>query len=369
MKVAIIGIKGLPSKGGAERVVEAVVRRIISKGVEPTIYCDAHYTPVDYSIDGVRLIRIPTIDGKHIRTLSLVLFAAIHAVLFARYDLVHLHNIEVAFVLPLLRIKYRVIGTAHGFAYWRSKWSNSTKRIMRTMDFLFVKYSNIVSSVSAKDARDLKKRFNKEVLYISNGVSTDFNPDYLQAQKILKNHGINENKYFIFIAGRIEPTKGAHLAIEAVNKFKRGIPLLIVGDDSQIESYRAKLHEMAGPHIYFQPIIENPSVLFGLMKQSTCLIFPSLKEAMSMVLLEAVSLGVPVICSDIEENIEVLGEGGIYFKSGDINSLVEKLQWLLENLKDINMNAVNLQQYIHREYSWDKITNQYLKLYKEAVCN
>jgi glycosyltransferase involved in cell wall biosynthesis len=367
MKVAIIGIKGLPAKGGGERVVEALVKRMPAKGVSVTVYCDTHYTPSDFSIDGVELIRLPAIQGKYTRTLSLVLFSTFHALLFGKYDLIHLHNIEVSFALPLLRLRFKVLSTGHGFAYWRSKWGTIAKRLMKAMDYLFIKYSNVVSSVSAKDARELESRFGRKVLYISNGVGTEFNPDFAKAEEILASHGIDRDKYFIFIAGRIEPTKGAHLAIDAVNRLDNNIPLLIVGDDKQVKNYGEELRRIASSKIYFQPLIKEPSVLFGLMKYSVCLIFPSLVEAMSMVLLEAASLGIPVVCSDIEENKDVIGEDGIYFKSGDVDSLIEKLKWVLENQNDANLIAKEIQKIVHSKYSWDNITDQYFQVYRQTV--
>ncbi len=184
---------------------------------------------------------------------------------------------------------------------------------------------------------------------------------------MLKAHGILNSNYFIFAAGRIEPTKGAHLAIEAVNKLKSDFPLLIVGDDNQIGAYREELHKIAGTKVYFQPLIENPSILFGLMKCSRCLIFPSLVEAMSLVLLEAVSLGVPVISSDIEENKDILGEDGIYFRSGDVESLLEKLKWVLENQSNVDLKARDLQKLVHSRYSWDKIAGRYFQAYRQVV--
>lgn len=367
MKVAIIGIKGLPSKGGAERVVEAIITRLALKGISFTIYCDAHYTPRDFCINGVRLIRVPTIQGKYFRTLTLVIFSTLHALLLGKYDLVHLHNIEVSFVLPVLRLKYKVLGTAHGFAYWRSKWGYVTKRVMRAMDYFFINFSNVVSSVSSRDAKELEKRFNREVLYIANGVGTEFHPDFTRAEKILKAHGIQKYNYFIFVAGRIEPTKGAHLAIEAVNRLGNEIPLLIVGDNNQVRGYREELYRIAGPKIIFQPLIEEPSILFGLMKLSICLLFPSLVEAMSMALLEAVSLGVPVVCSDIEENRSVLKGNGIYFKSGDVDSLIKSLIWVLEHRKEVRLIAENLRGHVHNNYSWEKIADQYYQVYRRII--
>jgi hypothetical protein len=46
---------------------------------------------------------------------------------------------------------------------------------------------------------------------------------------------------------------------------------------------------------------------------------------MSMILLETGSLDVPVICSDIPENKVVMGDSGLYFQSGNAQSLAQAI--------------------------------------------
>ena len=132
MKVAYLGIKGLPSHGGAERVVEALATRMAPLGITPVVYCDQDYTPADVVIPGVQLIRISAAAGKHARQTTLNLRAAWHALRYGQYDLIHLHNAEASFVLPLLRLRYRVVATSHGPAYRRAKWGPVAKRLIQS---------------------------------------------------------------------------------------------------------------------------------------------------------------------------------------------------------------------------------------------
>lgn len=71
MRIAFIGIKGLPSKGGAERVVEAITDRLKEK-YDLTVYCNSRYTPKETAIPGVRLIRISTLKGKYLQPFSFI---------------------------------------------------------------------------------------------------------------------------------------------------------------------------------------------------------------------------------------------------------------------------------------------------------
>ena len=106
MKIAYIGAKGLPSKSGTERVVEAIVKRLAGKH-DITVYCDWKYTPKGTKIPGVTLIRLPTIQGKYTEATLLFLLSAFHAMVFKHFDLIHVNGVDACFTLPLLRLRYR----------------------------------------------------------------------------------------------------------------------------------------------------------------------------------------------------------------------------------------------------------------------
>jgi len=366
MKVAYVGVKGLPATAGGDRVVEAIATRMPSLGINPTVYCDPEYSQKDIKIPGIEIIYIPSIPGKYLRSSSQLFFSALHAVFFRRFDLIHLHHIESSFILPILRLHYKVVSTSHGFAYWREKWGYLARRILRLLDILFMKMSNAVTVVSARDADELASRFGTQPVYIPNGVESNYELDYDQASAILINHGLHPQKFFIFVAGRIEPTKGAHIAIESVNNLLHDTHLLIVGDDKQIPQYRQHLHEISGPKIHFQSFVEDRETLYGLMASSLCLVFPSQVEAMSIVLLETASLGVPIVCSDIAENRIVMGDDALYFELDNPGSLREQLHWILEHPEKVVNMSQQARVRIQTEYSWDTIAARYARLYDQT---
>ena len=367
MKVAYLGVKDIPASAGADRVVEALAIRMQDKGVEPVIYCDRFGKARAGSLPGVELIRLPALPGKYTRATTLNVLAALHAVFLGNYDLIHLHNVEASYVLPILRLRYKVISTSHGAAYWRAKWGIIAKKAMQLMDWPFIKFSNEVTFVSRKDAQQFQRRFHRKTIFIPNGIGDEYFPDLHKADEILRSYQLPSEEYFIFVAGRIEPTKGAHLAIEAINQLPESKPLLIVGDLVQIPQYGQKLHGMAGPNIRFHPLLTDAPTLFGLMSLAKCLIFPSTVEAMSMVLLEVASLGVSIVCSDIPENRDVMLHDAVYFENGNVESLIEKLKWVLKNPKDVIERSDLAKERIHREYSWDLITSRYLEMYQQLI--
>ena len=113
VRVAYVGTKAIPSQAGADRVVEAIVRGLDYSRIEPTVYCSSQLVPKDAQIENVNIVRMHAVQGKSLHATTLFLFSALHALFFGRYDLIHLHNEQAAFVLPLLRLRYKVLATSH----------------------------------------------------------------------------------------------------------------------------------------------------------------------------------------------------------------------------------------------------------------
>jgi glycosyltransferase involved in cell wall biosynthesis len=369
MKIAYMGTKGLPSKGGMERALEAIVKRLAGKH-DITVYCDSKYTPAGTMIPGVRLIRVSSVPGKYSHPTLLFLLHALHALFLGNYDLIHMHGVDASFTLPILRLRYRVISTSQGSATRnrREKWGNFAYFLQKQSESLFCQLSNSVTSVSIADAEFYHYRYHKKVTFVPNGVDENisFNLDATYTE--LNKYGVQPGKYLLFAAGRIDPSKGCHLVIEAFNSIKPDIPLLVVGDLGQVPSYAVALRQMAvNQPIHFIPLITDKEFLFGIVKLCKLFIFPSTCEGMSLMLLEAASIGVPIICSDIPENRTALQENTIYFRSGDSRDLAEKIQWAFERYPDIEEIAHRARETLIQTLSWKKIAVQYERLYQQCI--
>jgi glycosyltransferase involved in cell wall biosynthesis len=363
-RIAYIGIKGLPSQAGADRVVEAIVRNLNLGRYEVTVYCSSQASPPNAHIPGIRLIRLPVWAGKHLHAVSLFVMSALHAIIFGRYDLVHLHNVEASFVAPLLRLRYRVIATSHGAAQANDKWGRLAKTLIRLTEYPFILFANALTCVSQPLTNYYEQVYRREVHYLPNGVNLHVTADTDAATALLAEHGVKPGDYLLFAAGRIMATKGCHLVIEAFRQLNPDTHLVIVGDTSHNPEYAQQLQAMANERVHFISFIATPSTLFGLVRNARLFIFPSLIEAMSMMLLEVASLGAPLICSDIPQNTSVLPAGTLTFTSGDAHDLRDKLAWALAHPAEMQARAATNQRWVHEHYGWNDIVKQYEALYE-----
>ncbi len=265
-RIAFIGIKGLPSKAGADRVVEAIATRVDMSQYEPFVYCSADVVSPEVKLPGIHLIRIHSLPGKHLHATTLFLFAALHALIYGRFDLVHLHNVEASFVLPLLRLRYKVISTSHGPAQIRDKWSAPAKSLIRLMEVPYVRMSNVVTSVSQPLAFQYERQYQRSVHFVPNGVDVGEEVDIAAGRRLLDEIGVLPHNFVFFAAGRIIPSKGCHLLLDAVRNIESDCQFVIVGDASYLPEYERKLHAQADKRVHFVSFISEKATLMGLLK-------------------------------------------------------------------------------------------------------
>ena len=181
------------------------------------------------------------------------------------YDAINIHSVETTFILPILRLRYKVMSTAHGLLSKEppelSKWGKM-KPLLRLTEVPFMHLSNIRTSVSRPDQLYLEQRYNKDVEYLPIGID-ELKPDLAQANELLAEHGLEPGKYMIFTAGRIVPRKGCHFVLEAMQGMDEDVKLLIAGDTSHVPEYTALLNSLADDRVRFCGFISSKELLFG----------------------------------------------------------------------------------------------------------
>ncbi len=356
-----MGLKGIPASSGADRVAEGLVNPL-SKLYDITIYCKMGYSK-KWGVDkSIHQVIVPTIPIKNLDMFLYFLFSAFHACFVKRYDMVHVHNIDCAYILPLLKIFYgsRILSTSHGSPYEREKWSPFAKKFFRFMEKKFIHYSPNITSVALPLKNYYEKTYGVKVTYIPNGVEV--------SESIVPRSWNNDNGYILFAAGRILPSKGCHIFLEAISRCGYHGQTVVIGDLSQMSDYSRDLRAMAPPGTKFVELIKSKTELMKYLNAAKIFVFPSTYEAASMMLLEAVSQGVPVISSDIPENTVLLDDpNAFFFKSGSAEDLSEKIMWVLDHYPTALEHAGRLQRYVIKNYAWDQIAHTYSILYISII--
>lgn len=361
-RVGVIGLKGLPAFGGAARVGENLIRELISD-FDFTVYeVKSHSGYATGTSDGIHHKVFGSFPHKKLNTLIYYIRSGLHAFFAGRYQIIHLHHRDAAFILMLLRLRYPVVLTTHGSFQYLPKWKYFNW-FFALQEFVFVRLASRVVCVSKNEVRKYRSRAGIAAQYIPNGISGD---DEIEIPQHPKNV-----PYLFFAAGRIIQSKGLDTVLEALRKLEEPPLLVVAGDMEQTPDYRARIIQMAeGQKVEFVGLIRNKALLLGWIRNSELFLFPSEREAMSMMLLEAASVHAPMICSDIQENLDVLSpEMALYFKTGDAADLATKIDWALKHKEDMKQRATLASGWLMKEHNWPDIAKKYKSIFYELLDN
>ena len=355
-KIAIIGLKGLPSFGGAARSIEEILNKLNYYFNFTTYEIESH-AEKEYFLPNVKRIIFKNYKSKRLNTFLYYLKSLYHVLFIEKYDLIHTNHLYCGFIIPFLKIKYKVINTAHGIIPSDDiKWNKIDKYILKFFESLAIKYSDKLITVSKCHTSYLKKHNNREVIFIPNGININTNISHC--------NNCN-NGYILFAAARIIKLKGLHVLLEALNKINYRQKIIIIGDLEQSKAYKNQILKISADlNIEFKGLIRNRELLFKFIKKAKIFIFPSFHEGMSNMLLEVASLQTPIVCSDIMENKEIFTEEDVlFFKVGNIEDLAEKIIWVESNMELLKCKAQNAYNKLILEYNWLKIAEIYKNIY------
>lgn len=358
-RIAVIGLKGLPAFGGAAAVGESIIGQL-AETFDFTVYAVSSHTDLPSGeLNGYRQIVFRKSRLKPLNT-PLYFVKSLFHVLFSRYDCVHVHHASSGFIIPLLRLRYKVIVTFHGIFRKETpdpKFGGLVNGLIRFSQRLNLAFASRVISVSKPDTDYLDARYGYKVMYIPNGVFTRIGYEQLPAPE----------PYMVFAANRVYDIKGLHLVLQALHQLNSAKKLMVIGDLEHKAGYREQIAELAiGLNVEFTGLIKDKKQLFGCISQAELFLFPSLTEAMSMMLLEVASLHIPLIASDIPANRAVLSdEEALFFESGNVEALAAQLKKAFEQPEMLQQLALNALGKVNRYHQWPLIAERYEALFNE----
>jgi glycosyltransferase involved in cell wall biosynthesis len=359
-KIAIIGAKGFPGFGGGARSTESLANELKDKYDITVFAIETHTNLKTGDYNGIHQIVFKGSKLKRANTLFYYIKSAYYVLVKEKFDLVHIQHIYAGLIIPIIRLRYKVVNTVRGIIPSDdNKWSSIDKVVFRFFEFLALRFSNEVVSVCDPHIEYLQKVYSRNIHYIPNGVYLNF--DMLNKKQ--------PKGYLSFSAGRIISLKGLHLLLDALKIINYSGRLLVVGSLEHVPAYKQTIFEKAeGLDVEFVGLIKDKNELFTLITNSKLFVFPSLNEGMSNMLLETASLKTPILASDIPENKAVFTDYELnFFASNNSNDLAEKLADILTNDQGINTKANLAFEKLKANHSWKNIAQQYDELYKRLL--
>jgi glycosyltransferase involved in cell wall biosynthesis len=195
---------------------------------------------------------------------------------------------------------------------------------------------------------------SQKLRYIPNGVAHQrFSPVY-------------DGRYLLYV-GRLAREKGLRTLIEA--SAGSGVDLRIVGDGPEREPLQQWVKDCRADHISFLGY-QSGAQLRDTIGGAAIVVVPSeWHENASMVILEAMACGKPVIASrmgGIPEQVED-GQTGLLFDAGNVEGLRHAIQTLVSDPERRRYMGCAARQRVEEHFSLDHHCTQLAALYQEAI--
>ena len=218
---------------------------------------------------------------------------------------------------------------------------------------------------------------SEKIWIISMGVTM---PDYVNNQKIENENykDLQKEKIIFLTVGRWEPSRRLEIIVKAFEKVYRSYPdteLWIVGTEAG-----RSIFIKGGYLTYIKQLVKrlglSKSVKFrGELRgedlqraylHADIFIYASLYENFGQTILEAASLGLPVISTPvgIAPEIIVNNETGFLYDFDDYNALAEKMILMIRDVSLRKHCSKNIKNLVREKFSWDKIIVKYKILYE-----
>ncbi|KKQ48544.1 MAG: Glycosyl transferase group 1 [Candidatus Woesebacteria bacterium GW2011_GWD1_38_10] len=157
------------------------------------------------------------------------------------------------------------------------------------------------------------------------------------------------------LAVGVSKRKNIDKIISAFEKIRadRTLKLVVVGHYEKISQVR---------NVIFLGYV-NESDIYALYSGAEALVYPSLYEGFGLPILEAFSLGIPVVTSDIGSMKEIAGSAAMLVDPNDVDSIkigIEKV--LVDKCKLVRLGKQRVNQ-----FSWNKTAQETLGVYNQAL--
>ena len=305
-------------EGGAEIHVLNLIREMSSRGHEITLISHGGRLEADLP-PSAKIIHMPS----HLKNPATIIYCAVKIAILSRkyhWDVIHAHSRVPAWISWLAA---RLSGV---------KWVVTAHALYSlNAGIVPLKHSDGAIVISQAVYHHLAEYLPNNAEIIPNGI--------IPPKIYHKDFTHNEMKFLI--AGRLTRLKGADVALNALAKLTGyQWTLDIIGEGPERENLSALSKSLGiSERVKFHGDKGKIDVE-KFMAMSSCLLFPSKSEGQGLVVLEALSAGLPVIASDLEA-LRDFADGDLV-APGNVSEWRKAIEAFILTGKSSALNAENI---------------------------
>jgi glycosyltransferase involved in cell wall biosynthesis len=365
LKIAIIGSRGYPYVySGYETFVKELSERLSEKGISVTVYCHKNlFSSFPSNVNGIHLVYLPTIEKKSLSQFLHSFQSIIHAC-FQDFDILLVVNpANGPFgLIAKLFIKKTAINV-DGLEWLRPKWKGLGAKYFYWASKLATKLYDRIINDSYAMADFYKKEFHADSTVIAYGANIRFSKN----SSIIKKWDVESDDYYL-IVGRLIPDNNADIIIREFTNSNSTKKIVVVGDVPYQDEYASKIKSINDPRIVFTGYVTDQEELAELYHNCFAYFHGHEFGGTNPTMLTAMANGCAIIALDTVFTREMCLEEthAIYFNKipGNLRDTINNLEINNSKIAELRKTARNR---ITENYTWEKITNQYIDLFKKMI--
>ena len=234
------------------------------------------------------------------------------------YDIIHCHTPVGAMIARLAALSARkkgtkVIYTAHGFHFFKGapllNWL-----LFYPAEWLLAPVTDVLITINKEDhARALKQLHAKRIEYVPGvGIKTGkFREIAIDREAKRASLGYGNEDFLLLTVAEMTPNKNHITILKALSLLKdkeefQNMHYLICGRGEMWASLEESARELGiSDHVNFLGYRSDAPELY---KASDLFLFVTLREGLSVALMEAMSSGMPIICAEIRGNTDLVDD-------------------------------------------------------------
>jgi glycosyltransferase involved in cell wall biosynthesis len=284
-----------------------------------------------------------------------------------KYEIIHCQSPVGGVIARLAAKKARkngtkVIYTAHGFHFFKGAPLKNWMFFYPIEKFC-AKYTDVLITINKEDYARAQKFKAKKVVYVP-GVGIDtkkISSVIVNKSEKRKELGVPEDAFVLLSVGELSKRKNHEIIIRVLSTLKNNNLVYLICGQGDLEEYLRNLAKQLGVHVIllgFRRDISELSLIADLF------VFPSLQEGLPVALMEAMASGLPVVCSKIRGNTDLIedGQGGYLVKANDVDGFANAIQKVTDDDENRNKKGQkNLE--IIKKFDMLKIKEKMKKIY------
>lgn len=290
-----------------------------------------------------------------------------------KYDIIHCNTPVASILTRLAAIKARkngtkVIYTAHGFHFFKGaplmNWI-----LYYPAEKICSYFTDVLITINNEDYELANKKMKAKKIYHVHGVGIDtkkFSDIKVDIEDKRKELGVPIDAKVILSVGELSKRKNHEVVINALAKLNdKNLHYCIVGRGElnyHLEEQAKKLGISENTHILgFRNDIDE------ICKVSDLFCFPSKQEGLPVALMEAMATGLPVVCSNVRGNNDLIkhGIGGYLCNSGDVNMFKDSIKKMFDDMEFTEKSSNNNIKYA-KKFDINNVKKHMEMIYKEV---